>query len=268
MKKINRFLVILLLLFSASATAFSEETLIDRYGVKLTDYSYDGGSYNLYNVLNNYLSLEGSNAYSSSIDLFNERGINPATVWTTSGSSLLKAFNMSAFWHQLNVLTPEGEDICKLYDAGEFYEDGKVYNLPDGVSLDFQLLPFWANDYDSQLWAWYSDISKSSNPFPEYDGRILGPGDGEIHMLAFDITDLYNAKNGTEFESVYMFGWEDLPGYGYGNSMPDFDYNDVVIIMTNLAPESATPEPATMLILLVGGGLVSARCLRRKEKNL
>jgi hypothetical protein len=267
MRKFSQFLVILFLVFSVSATAFSDDSKIDLYGVKLVDSSYDGGSYNLYAMLNQYLGLEGSEAYSSSLTLFNERGIDPTTQWTTSGSSLLKAFHMSELWHQLNVLTPEGQVICNLYDAGDRYEDGQVYDLPDDVHLDFQMLPFLPNaednTYYNYLWAWYSDPSKNNEADPMYNGHQLRPGDDEIHMLAFDITDLYNAKKGTEFTSVYMFGWED-----WSIDSADFDYNDMVVIMTNLTPESSTtPEPATMLIFLAGGGLVSARYLRRRKNH-
>ncbi|MDR1290755.1 MAG: hypothetical protein LBK06_06105 [Planctomycetaceae bacterium] len=251
MRKFGQFLVVLLLVFSASTNVFSDETRISLYGVRLNDLSYDGSNYNLYAMLNNYLDLEGSEAYSSSLDLFNKRGIDPTVQWTTSGSSLLQAFNMAGFWHQLNVLTSEGQEIYRLYDTGKYYESGKIYDLPDNINLDFQMLSFSPDDEENTFWPWYSD------PLQNYDG--------EIHMLAFDITDLYNAKKDAAFTSVYMFGWEDVTGEWGG---ADFDYNDTVFIMTNLTPEpSATPEPATMLIFLVGGGLVSARYLRRRKNQ-
>jgi hypothetical protein len=269
MKSLNQFLMFGMLVFFASAMVFSDETRVEFYGVKLQDASYDTGN-NLYAMLNTYLGLEGDEKYSSSIDIFNERGVDPTTQWITSGSGLLHAFNKSSLWHQLNVLSSEGETICEMYDAGEHYVSGR-YDLPDGVNLDFQMLPYWPltaenNTYD-YIWSWYSDpLKNAASGEPTYfRGDLLNPGDGEIHMLAFDITDLYNMKNGTLFDSVYMFGWEDLPADQDSWVKADFDYNDMVVIMTNLTPTVATPEPATLLIILAGGGLVSARYLRRKN---
>ncbi|MDR2643343.1 MAG: hypothetical protein LBC74_11185 [Planctomycetaceae bacterium] len=268
MKKFSQFLVFSLLVFYASVFTFSDETRIQLYGVHLVDQSDDGTNNNLYSLFNDYLQLEGSEAYTSSIDLFNERGVDPTTQWITSGSSLLQAFNMSAYNHQLNILTSTGEEIYRMYDGGPDYNPDKIYSLSDGLSLDFQLLPFRDN-YD-YLWSWYSDANKNasgSGPL-YYENDPIDWGDDNIHMLAFDITDIYNAKKGTSFSSVFMFGWEDLPEDQWGISeKADFDYNDSVFILTNLTPTvSTTPEPATFLIILIGGGLVSARYLRRKKR--
>ncbi|MDR2171513.1 MAG: PEP-CTERM sorting domain-containing protein [Planctomycetaceae bacterium] len=272
MRVYGQFFVFGLLIFCMSAISYSDETLIEKYNVKLNP-SYDGYDYELYGMLNNYLGLTGSEAYSSSVDLFNDRGINPATQWITNGSSLLHAFNRSAFLHRVNVLTEEGAELCRLYDGGENYVPGEVYPLADGVNLDFQMLPFMppADDHPNEeyIWAWYSDQSKNEEGYIDnYQGRILEKGDGEIHMLAFDITDLYNAKMDESFTSVYMFAWEDLPSWQWWGTTADFDYNDMVVIMTNLTPTiAATPEPASMLILLLGGGIIAARRLRLKKNN-
>ncbi|MDR2344837.1 MAG: PEP-CTERM sorting domain-containing protein [Planctomycetaceae bacterium] len=264
MKKVILFLAVVF--FLTPSAAFSDISLMELYGVKLKDQSADGDMYNLYGMLNNYLGLNDDEKYANSIDLFNERGIDPTTQWMTSGSTLIQAFNQSSYLHQVNVLSSEGVEICKLYDQYNGGSTGEEYALEDGLILDFLLLPYTVREDGTYnyAYAWSSDPSKNANVGETYyNGDLLGIGDGGIHMIAFDITDLYNDKKGTSFNSVYMFGLEDLP---YNQS--DFDYNDMAIIMTNLTPTVATPEPATMLILLAGGGLVSARYLRRKRKLL
>ncbi|MDR2761094.1 MAG: PEP-CTERM sorting domain-containing protein [Planctomycetaceae bacterium] len=263
MKKLKQLLLCVLMIFLASPVVLSDTTLIELYGVKLVDQSYDGEDYNLYAMLNRHLGLTGDEAYSNSNDLFNERGIDPTTQWITNGSSLLHAFNMSIFGHQINVLDEASNELCRLYDQGINYVEGNVYDLADGINLDFMMLPFLKPDSSNDDGVNYNYIypAWSSDPLENLDS-------GNIHMIAIDVTDLYNAKKNTAFESVYMFGWEDLSGDSSGSyGIADFDYNDMVIFMTNLTPTSATPEPASMLIFLAGGGLVSALRLRRKKKQ-
>jgi hypothetical protein len=250
MRVFGQCLVFGLLIFCMSAISYSEEILMDKYNVKFRS-SADGPDYELYKMLNNYLGLTGSNAYSSNVDLFNERVIDPSTQWITSGSSLLHAFSMGRLLHRVNVLTEEGAELCRLYDGGENYVPGEVYPLADGLNLDFQLLSYTSPTDDSfpyEEYMLYSDQEKND--------------DGEIHMLAFDITDLYNSKTGGNFASVHMFGWEDR----LSSDISDYDYNEMVVIMANLTPTvSATPEPASMLIVLLGGGIALAIKRRRKK---
>jgi len=104
------------------------------------------------------------------------------------------------------------------------------------------------NINDSNAYTW------SSNPEEDSDGII--------HMVAIDITDLYNAKYGTNNDSVFLFGWEDLHAMGADGGLPaDWDYQDFVIIMTNVLPKDhTTPEPTTLLICGMGlCGLLAAR---------
>ncbi|GHT31334.1 hypothetical protein FACS1894214_2560 [Planctomycetales bacterium] len=101
--------------------------------------------------------------------------------------------------------------------------------------------------------------------------------DGFIHMVAFDVTDLFQAAFQDMFqelsqaglqmpqiESAYMIAWET----GREDGRRDFSYSDYNQIVINVSPNyssAPTPEPATMLIFGLGT-LAAGACYRRRRK--
>lgn len=268
MKKIFVLLCGLTLIFAFQSVS-KAELLTDLYGINISDANKYNDGNTLYQLFNNYFGLDEETGYSSSNDLFNDRGVDPYATWTTSGSELIGAFKVAAFGHEMSVMSQNGTVLGSIIDVagteniseanGISDLSGGSVSLPDGHRVNFQLdASLWGND----VYSWSSDPAANAGTQP-----IGVTGDDMIHMIAFDITDIYNEYFGTDFESVFMLGWEDmhLTGDGLG-STADWDYQDFVAIVTNLKPENtaATPEPATMVMILMSGA-AGALVYRRRR---
>lgn len=272
MKKMRLILTSCLLMTLLSAVHARADLLTDMYGVNISDANAYSDGNTLFQLFNKYFGLDETTGYSSSNDLFNDRGVNPNTTWTTSGSELVGAFKVAAMGHEMSVTNQNGTNLGSIIDVsgtenihsanGISNLSGSSVQLPDGENVSFQLgASAWG--VDSYLWS--SDPSANGGLQP--NGSI---GDDMIHMIALDITDIYNAYFETDFESVYMLCWEDLHLTGDGlGSAADWDYQDFVAIVTNLKPDSSvTPEPSTMLIGLVGGAGLMLVYRTRRTKSL
>jgi len=264
----------LMILVSTAARA----DLLDQYGIgkngNIEDKYNFGDNIALYQLFNGYFADQGA-AYSSSNELFNDRGVDPATNWTTNGSQLVGGFKVADLGHTLYMIdNATGNSVAELASIGGTVNIGQgngitnlgdygISNIPDGLSVSFRLDADWNG---TPVYSWFSDPTLNSGS--QWNSLIGGfLGDAMVHMIALDITDLYNAKYGEMtgyVDSAYMFGWEDLHlnAWGGGQSA-DWDYQDLVVIMTNIRPEGDTsvPEPATIAVL--GLGLAGLGFVRR-----
>lgn len=232
------------------------DLLTDLYGVNISDANAYNDGNTLYQLFNKFFDLDETTGYSSSNDLFNDLGVDPYTTWTTSGSELIGAFKVASMGHEMSITNENGETLGSIIDIagtenihsanGITDLSSSSVSLPDGENISFQLA---ASAWGSDTYYWSSDPDTNNGLQPS---NVYG--DGMIHMIALDITEIYNAYYETNYDSVYMLCWEDLhaTGDGLGNAA-DWDYQDFVAIVTNLTPTStATPEPATMFVLLLG----------------
>ena len=261
-------------LFTVTSVVIAYADAVSQYGVDITDASsYDNQDYNLFQLFNTYFSdqLGADGFYESSNDLFNARGVDPNTNWISSGTQVVGAYKVAGFDHTMSIIDSMGNNLGNMYSTsgnivGEVgivdISGQNVGNIPDGLLLDFRLDAYLNGNL---MYSW------ASNP-DENDGRFgTTSNDGMVHMLALDITDLYNTKYGTDNNSVFMFAWEDLSLSGNGFMPADWDYQDFVAIITNVAPSDdafhAIPEPATMLIFgwgFIGLGAAQRRWYRKQ----
>ena len=83
---------VLCTMLTLTAMTFTQaELLTDKYGVNISDANAYQDNINLYQLFNRYFAdqLGTAGLYSSSNDLFNARGVDPYTDWTTSNSQLV-----------------------------------------------------------------------------------------------------------------------------------------------------------------------------------
>ena len=231
--------------------------------------SWVGGS--LYTLFNDYFQLKGDNKYTSTNQLYNERGVKDiVNSWTINeGAQVYAGFRNANFTHDVYLTNPDGS---RAVDANgnsvfsmAFDKSSNVSRLSDytGMGLDLPVTGefSWAMD------VYYGGTAESVQNGTAGNPRLQWfPGaensDGLIHLALLDVTDLMQDVFGLDIESAYLFAWED-------QTYPsiDFDYQDFAYIMVNVQPNAATPEPATALIF--GAALLGLPLARRRfqKKN-
>ncbi|GHT46450.1 hypothetical protein FACS189454_07610 [Planctomycetales bacterium] len=209
-----------------------------------------------------YAGSSGAATYNNAADFYADRAVKSlVSDWTVSeDSQIVGMYRSTGGYHHLGLTNSTGttwniiDRPWEQFDSQETWIDSldSSRNIDVGAIGDAVNMNLLASSKSSTI---YGDQ-------PELNG-------GVINMIAYDVTDLIKAMGYAEIENAFMFTWEDISwATETGKARMDFDYNDLVFIMTNVTPNviSATPEPATMLIIGLGlAGLGLARRRRKKE---
>jgi hypothetical protein len=233
--------------------------------------TYQGKSNPLFRIFNEYFKDELSSEYTSGNELADERMIRETiSSWQVNeGSNVVASFTSADMTHGLQIYSTTG---ALLFDTGQYASSTTAKGIIDGRPIDLNGgdYIFSVNGHDGMAKAfsgdheWYyssEEYIKNKN-----DWRTNYYEDGIEHLIVFNVTDLMRLRDGYEdIESAFLFAFEDIE-----LQSTDFDYQDFAFILTNVKANvvpAATPEPATILIFGIAGGIALPFLRRKNKKN-
>jgi hypothetical protein len=223
-KKFLVWLFTLMLILSATGLA-SAFTFIN-------DGSNPSGEWDLYTIFNDIYGT----SYSSSDALFVDRGLADSADdwWYETNGHIELTVRYAGYDQELGIIDNDGYMVLATgIQPGRHSNPSATLFNASGNFVFVETL----SGSGSGVGPWYSDDRNSSTV---------------DHFLAFDVSDLETSSTGR----AWLIAFEDLADGG------DWDYNDLVAVVTDVAP-----VPAPTSILLLGSGLMGLAGLRRNFRK-
>ncbi|MGL4942618.1 MAG: PEP-CTERM sorting domain-containing protein [Thermoguttaceae bacterium] len=228
--------------------------------------SFDGQNARLYNIFNGVFdtSLNGNKP------LWETYGMaNPGTIQANDA----RVYGLGGIWGEASNFEIFGDTTSDVYSTSslgqissvnslkQFYNNQPLFNDPAYTgSLNFSI-----SNSNGKFYSNINDFANMSYLWTEFDD------DANVnHFMYFDVTSLMESvfpNLNFGYTSAYLVAYEDRL-YDKGRNVNwDGDYNDGMFLVFNNAGATATPEPATLLILGLGGLVGLPLVTRRSRKN-
>ncbi|MDR0869498.1 MAG: PEP-CTERM sorting domain-containing protein [Planctomycetaceae bacterium] len=265
------------------------------YGtLKISDTGYDAKDTSLSTLFQSYfgsvLTAEEKSTYTTSNALWEKFGVKKDVKFYGGETATLEAAYKNGGYQNTISLTEGKNPNSKMLEVGSWGNEFSLQSDGHLQQINKQIdLSGISGEFDWSLYVDGTGVGQY-NLTSGVNSGMYGGMDGIIHMLVFDVTDFVARLKGlspddTANSKAYMIAWEDI-SHAKAPLYPDFDYQDFVAIFSDIrirgiddqppivvpptpptTPDTATPEPATMLLFGTGlaMGLPLLRNIRRKK---